>query len=154
MNLKNYTTEVPASTSIEKIERLLVEFGAFNIMKEYNELPPLVGKRCTAISFIIEVEGTRLPFKLPAKVNNVIKWMKKKKPNSQLKTITEQAERISWKQQYEILFLQLGLIEMEQMEKLEVFFPYLYDVKNNKTYYEKVKDGGITNLIAEEVHQY
>lgn len=153
MNLKNYTTEVPASRSIDYIEQLLVQFGAFNIMKEYNELPPLVGKRCTAISFIIEVEGTRMPFKLPAKVANVIKWLRKKKPNSQIKTITEQAERIAWKQQYEILFLQLGMIEMEQMEKLEVFFPYLYDVRNNKTYYERIKENGIEHLLEYKENQ-
>ena len=44
MNLKNYTTEVHATKSIDGIEKLLVEFGASNIMKEYDEIKPLVGK--------------------------------------------------------------------------------------------------------------
>ena len=149
MNLKNYTTEVPASRSIENIEKLLVEFGAFNIMKEYSELPPLVGKRCTSLSFIIEIDSNRFPFKLPAKVSNIVSWLRKKKPNSNIKTITEQSERIAWKQQYEILYLQLGQIEMQQMEKMEVFLPYLYDVKRNQTFFEKIKEGGYANNLLE-----
>lgn len=147
MNLKNYTTEVPAVRSIDNIERLLVQFGAFNIMKEYVEIPPLPGRRCTSISFIAEVEGQKLPFKLPANVEKVIKWLRKQKPNSALKTIAEQSERIAWKQQHELLHLQLGQIEMNQLEKLEVFFPYLYDVQKNETYYQKIKSGGFKALL-------
>lgn len=149
MNLKNYTTEVPASRSQEYIERLLVEFGASNIMKEYGELPYLVGKRCSTISFIVEIDGYKLPFRLDAKVQNVATWLGRKKPNSKDKTIYEQAERIAWKQQHELLHLQLGQIEMTQLEKLEVFFPYLYDVANQKTYYEKIKEGQFKALLQE-----
>ena len=147
MNLKNYTTEVPASRSQDYIEKLLVEFGASNIMKEYADLANLPGKRCTTISFIIEIDGYKLPFRIDAKVINVAAWLRRKKPNSTTKTIHEQAERIAWKQQYELLHLQLGQIEMTQLEKLEVFFPYLYDVQNQKTYYEKVKEGNFKALM-------
>ncbi len=140
MKLKNYTTEVPATKSIDMIERLLVDFGAFNIMKEYTQ-----GK-CSALSFIIEVDGVRMPFKLPANVPNVAKWLRKQRPQSSDKTIWEQAERIAWKQQFEILHLQLGQIEMTQMERLEVFFPFLYDIAQNQTYYEKIKAGGFKAL--------
>lgn len=149
MNLKNYTTEVPASRSIDYIEKLLVEFGATNIMKEYQDLTPLAGKRCSSISFIVDMNGQRLPFRLPANVEKVKKWLRKKKPNGTDKTIAEQAERIAWKQQYEILHLQLGQIEMEQLEKLEVFFPYLYDISRNETYYQKLKSNGFAGLLSE-----
>lgn len=146
IKLKNYTTEVPASRSIEYIEKLLVDFDASNIMKEYEELQPMPGKICSSISFIIEVEGMRLPFRLPANVHKVAAWLKKQKPNTNQKTIAEQANRIAWKQQYEILHLQLGQIEMNQLERLEVFFPYLYDIQNRQTYYQKIKEGGFKQL--------
>jgi len=55
MNLKNYTTEVPASRSIEAIEKLLVYFGSTNIMKVYGP----AGK-VSAISFIVEMDGMKL----------------------------------------------------------------------------------------------
>ena len=149
MNLKNYTTEVPASRSQEYIERLLVEFGASNIMKEYGDVPHLAGKRCSALSFIVEMDGFKLPFRIDPKVLNVANWLRRKKPNSSAKTIHEQAERIAWKQQHELLHLQLGQIEMTQLEKLEVFFPYLYDVQNQKTYYEKIKEGKFKALLPQ-----
>jgi hypothetical protein len=95
----------------------------------------------------VEIDGYKLPFRLDAKVSNVATWLHRKKPKSTSKTIHEQAERIAWKQQYELLHLQLGQIEMTQLEKLEVFFPYLYDIQNNKTYYEKVKEGNFKALL-------
>lgn len=147
MNLKNYTTEVPAVRSQDNIEKLLIEFGASNIMKEYVTVPNLAGKRCATIAFIVEIDGYKLPFRLDAKVTNVAAWLRRKKPSSTAKTIHEQAERIAWKQQYELLHLQLGQIEMTQLEKLEVFFPYLYDIQQNKTYYEKVKEGNFKALL-------
>lgn len=147
VKLKNYTTEVPAIRSIENIEKLLVDFGAKNTMKEYDYLKPLPGQVCTSISFIVEIEGMKLPFRLPAKVDKVKKWLTKQRPKSSDKSIAEQALRIAWKQQHEILHLQLGQIEMDQLEKLEVFFPYLYDVAENKTFYEKVKAGGFKALL-------
>lgn len=146
INLKNYTTEVSATKSIENIEKILVEFGAFNIMKEYTELPPLIGRFCSSISFIIEVEKAKMPFKLPANVKAVASWLKQKKPSSTEKTIVEQSQRIAWKQQYEILHLQLGQIEMKQLDKLEVLLSYLYDVKTNKTYYQSLKADGFKQL--------
>jgi len=147
INLKNYTTEVPADRSISYIEKLLVEFGALNIMKEYQPLPPLPGSYCSSISFIVEMDGYKLPVKLPANVLKVMEWLKKKKPSASPKNLAEQSLRIAWKQQYEILHLQLGQIEMNQIEKLEVFLSYLYDIDKNKTYYEKIKSGGFKALM-------
>jgi hypothetical protein len=142
MNLKNYTTEVPASRSIEYIERLLVSFGASNIMKQYEN------GMCIAISFIIEMDGMKLPFRLPGKADKVYQWLRKKKPNSKDQTLKEQAARIAWKQQHEWVHLQLSMIEIEQAEKLELFFPYLYDVQSNETYYEKLKQGNFKALLT------
>lgn len=131
INLKNYTTEVPASRSIENIEKLLVSFGATNIMKEYSP-----EQKCAAISFIVEMQGMKLPFRLPVKIDRAYLWLKKQRPKGNDKTLLAQAERMVWKQQYEWLHLQLSMIELEQAEKLELLFPYLYDVQKRETYYE------------------
>ena len=146
INLKNYTTEVPAVRSIDNIERLLVSFGAHNIMKQYAEIQPIPGKICIALSFIIEVDGVKMPFKLPANVHKVAIWLRKQKRNSTDKWVSEQSNRIAWKMQFEILHLQLSQIEMEQVEVLEILLPYVYDIANDKTYYQKIKDGGFKQL--------
>jgi hypothetical protein len=143
MNLKNYTTEVPAARSIEGIERLLVSFGARNIMKEYDGFGEV-----ESISFILEMDGMKLPFRLPGRKDKVFKWLKSKKPKSNDKLLKEQAARIAWKQQHEWVHLQLSMIEIEQAEKLELFFPYLYDVSKRETYYEKLKQGNFKALLT------
>jgi hypothetical protein len=143
MNIKNYTTVVPANRSIDEIEKLLIDLKCSNIMKQY-EHP---SGRCAALSFILDVDGMKLPFKLPANSEKVFKWLAKKKPQANMKNLREQAERIAWKQQYELLHLQLGMVEMNQVERLEALLPMLYDVKADKTYYEKVKAGGYKALI-------
>jgi hypothetical protein len=142
VNLKNYTTEVTSSRSIEAIEKLLVSFGATNIMKEYSP-----SGKCEAVSFIVEMDGMKLPFRLPAKVKECYVWLRKKKPNSQDKTILEQAERIVWKQIHEWVHLQISMIELQQADKLEIFFPYLYDVSKRETYYEKLKQQSFKALL-------
>ncbi len=142
MNLKNYTTEVPSNRSIENIEKLLVDFGATNIMKEYGP-----AGRCAALSFIVEMNGMKLPFRLPGKVDAGYVWLKKKYPKSADKRLLEQAERMIWKQLYDWVFLQLCQIELSQMEKLEAFFPYLYDIQNRVTYYDKMKAGEFKGLL-------
>lgn len=142
--LKNYTTEVPAFRSILNIEDLLIKAGASNIMKEYT---PGGSGQVEAISFIIEVKGLKLPFRLPGKVKECYLWLKKRSPKSQDKTLLTQAERITWKQLNEWVHLTLSQIELDQMETLEAFFPFLYDIPSQTTYYERIKKGEFRALI-------
>jgi CheY-like chemotaxis protein len=143
INLKNYTTEVPAFRSIDNIERLLMQFGASHIMKE------IENNQVMAISFRITVDKMPVAIKLPAKVKNIVAWLKRKKPQQTDKARNEQAVRIAWKQQYELLFLQLSMVEMDQMELLEALLPNAYDIKNNQTFYDKIKQQNFTPLLTE-----
>jgi len=142
INIKNYTTEVAASKSIEGIERLLIDFGATNIMKEYGP-----GGRVTQISFIVVVENMRLPFRLPAKVKEVYIWLKKKFPQRKDATLLEQAERVVWKQLWDWVHITLSGIQLEQLETLEALFPYLYEIEKNQTYYQRIKQAKFKALL-------
>lgn len=91
MNLKNYTSETPASTSMAKIEKNLVSAGARNIMKTYDD-----NQSCTAISFQLTVNNKVLGFQLPAKVEAIyqILYAKYTKPTEKSQDICRaQAER-------------------------------------------------------------
>lgn len=144
INLKNYTTGVPADRSIQSIEKLLVDFGATNIMKEYSP----AGK-CEAISFLVALGDMKLPFRLPGKVQNVFVWLRKKKKNSKDSLLLQQAERITWKTMHEWTHLQLSLIELDQMEKLEAFLPYIYDMEKRQTFFEKLKETKFKALLPD-----
>jgi hypothetical protein len=54
MNIKNYTSTVEASRSMARIEELLVEIGADNINKKYEN------KICTGITFLYYDQRTGL----------------------------------------------------------------------------------------------
>jgi hypothetical protein len=89
----------------------------------------------------------KLPFRLPANVKNVYLWLKKNKPKAADKLLLARAERICWKQQHEWVHLQLSLIEIDQAEVLELFFPRLYDIQKGVTYYEQLKQGKFKGLL-------
>lgn len=142
MNLKNYTTEVPASRSIGYIEDLLIDFGASNINKTFEN------GTCSAISFIIKIDNNNVPFRLPVNVKGVFIWLRKKKPSSKEGLIMQQAERIAWKQQHELLHIQLSLIETGQMEKMEALLPFLMNIATDKTFYQEAKEKKFAGLLS------
>lgn len=141
--IKNYTSTIPASTSMARIEEMLVKAGARDIHKSYNN-----NQECDAIIFIMIVPGVVQPlhFKLPAKVEACYNALWKiycksvKKPQEATKkTIRDQAGRTAWKIIHDWVDLQLTLIELEQAEPMELFLPYVYNPESKQTFFEHAK---------------
>lgn len=143
MNIKNYTSTVPANRSISIIEELLVAAGATNINRSYVE-----GK-IQAFLFQIPTTTGLLTFKLPSKVDAVFGKMweqTKTRTEANRQKIQAQAERTAWKLLHEWVHIQVNLIQLEQVQLLEVFMPYAYDHKSGQTYFEKVISGEVKLL--------
>ena len=140
--MKNYTSTVSATKSMNKIEHYLAQNGVLNISKTYND------NHIEAIYFQVNVNGATIPFKLPANVEacyNVLKLQRRRPPNkSQEKALREQAERTAWKIISEWIEIQMSLIEMEQAEFMEIFLPYV--ALNDTTFYNKIKKDGFKLL--------
>lgn len=137
MNIKNYTSSVPADRSIMNIEKILIEMGARNIAKEYDGF----GK-VDSISFSIRHGEGVVPFRLPAKREPIKKLFLQsyKRPTKvQADSAGEQAERTAWKNVKEWVELQSTMIKLEQVEFMEVFLPYAFNYSQNKTFYETIK---------------
>lgn len=151
MNIKNYTSEVPAITLMGRIEKLLVSAGATDISKKYDN------QVCTAIRFRIVHKTNEAPnlgvplfFELPAKVNacfNVL-WAGVSRPRADTKNkITQQAERTAWKIVSDWVEIQIAMIKLEQAELLQVFLPYVFDPVKEKTFYSQIKEAGYKALL-------
>lgn len=144
VNLKNYTSEVPASNSMSKIEKCLVEAGATDISKNYKE------GVCVAIKFRMIVNDHPLFFELPARVDSCFKvlWKEVKRPVEGTKVRTQQqAERTAWKIVSDWVECQLSMIRLEQAELLQVFLPYAYDPVKEQTFFQQIKRGGFKALL-------
>lgn len=148
MNLKNYTSTVPANTSMGRIQNTLVQAGATDISMKYDPET----KTCIAITFRMIIAG-QMPmfFKLPAKVepcfNVLYKEVKRPQPDTK-KRIMEQAERTAWKIVSDWVEIQLSMILMEQAEPMQVFLPFVYDPAREQTFFEMIKEGGYKALLT------
>lgn len=140
MNIKNYTSTVPASTSISRIQKVLVELGATDISMKYDPTTKIL----IAISFRIVITG-QMPmfFQLPAKVGPCfdVLWKEVKRPQPDTKRKTfEQAERTAWKIVSDWVEIQAAMIMLEQAEPLQIFLPYVYDPSKDITFYDQLKE--------------
>lgn len=147
MNIKNYTSTVDASRSMAKIEELLVEIGATNINKQYTD------KVCTGITFLLfdqQLQQT-LPFHLKAQVEEcfAILWKNVKRPRPDTRAILKaQANKTAWKILSDWTEIQCSMILLGQAKPLQMFLPFMYDMKSNETLFDKVSTGKIKLLTA------
>ena len=147
--IKNYTSEVAASRSIQRIEDRLIRAGAKNIMKQY-ESTRLIG-----VAFIVTVNGNDMPFRLPARVDRVDATLRSlvKRPcratrgrMGTMERIEQQAERTAWALLADWVDVQMSLVELDQVELVEVFMPYIYDHSKQQTLFERMKLSGFAVL--------
>ena len=144
--IKNYTSNVPPGRSVSHIEDLLVSHGATNVMKEFSNIGRLEG-----ISFIIPINGSKIPFRFSAKTERVKEAMRAKirRPRKEtLKRIEDQADRTAWKILSDSIEIQLTLVDLGQRELLEAFLADAYDFKAKQSFFEKVKEGSIKLLTS------
>jgi len=144
LNIRNYTSSVPVINSINFIEHRLASAGATHIAKFYEENRPV------GMIFQITHNNVPLTFKLPAKsqavFNVLFNTVKRPRPSTK-ETIRSQSDRTAWKILSDWVDIQITMIQLEQAEFTEVFLPYFYDQKTNKTLFEKVAANEIKLLI-------
>jgi len=140
MNIKNYTSSIEASRSMARIEELLVEIGASNINKQYAD------KVCTGITFLLHDNSLQqtIPFHLKAQVEEcfLVLWKDVKRPKSNTKeTLRQQANKTAWKILSDWTEIQCSMILLGQAKPLQMFLPFMYDMKSNETFFDKVSTG-------------
>ncbi len=134
--IKNYTTDVPVEKTVAEIQKLLSENGASAVAIEYHE------GAVTDIFFKIRRSGHDLPFRLPAKAEQVYQalWGGKQEWEQERYGTgwRRQAERIAWRICKIWLEAQISLINLEQAKIEEVFLPYLV-MAGDKTLFEMME---------------
>lgn len=149
MNLKNYTSEIPAGTTIAQIEAYLANLNVLGISKEYDAC-----KQVRAITFHIDHKGKLYTIRLPANVQGVLDFLYKdylrntSKPRKKLDDFRDQASRTAWKTQKDWVEIQMSMVSLKQADLVEVFLPYIWD--GEQTFFQRLDAGGMKQL-AEKV---
>lgn len=136
MAILNYTTTVDSFKTVSEIEYILMKHKAKSIMKNYD------GETITGLSFLIDTGLQQIPVRLPVKVDECLKVLKKEKrenPRKQIKDTKEQAERVAWRILKDWVEAQMALLDIEMVRFEEIFLPYI-EVNNGQTIYERLKE--------------
>jgi len=147
---KNYTTQIDAEKSIMEIEYILVKFGATNILKDYDASRPI------AIHFVVDTTFGPMPFKLPMDVMQVRQVLINEKKAGRLRSISrikaasiDHACRVGWRIIKDWIDAQIALLEIEMVKVEQLFLPYLYDSKTQKTFFETLEEGKFAGLLTD-----
>lgn len=136
MAILNYTTTVDAFKTVSEIEYILLKHRAKSIMKNYE------GEAITGLSFLIDTGIQQIPVRLPVKVDECLKVLKKeKRENSrkQIKDTREQAERVAWRILKDWIEAQMALLDIEMVRFEEIFLPYI-EIPGGQTIYERLEE--------------
>ena len=144
MNLKNYTSGVSATTSISHIEQYLIDYGASDISKKYDE-----NKICKTITFRIIVDAIPTFFQISVNTEACFKVIRSNRVRPTTATdVTDrkQAERTAWKIVSDWVEIQIAMVMMNQIDLVQAFLANVYDPQTEKTFYTSIKDNGFKQL--------
>lgn len=118
--LRNYTSEVMAEKSITLIERMIAEFGASNVSKDYD-----AHGLCVRMTFDIVDPESAMPLHIVLDANEEAVYKALRRPgfqtDRQLQATKQQARRTAWKNMLELLSIQLTMLKLKQRSILQSF---------------------------------
>lgn len=123
MTLHMETTKIPAAKTVAQISALLGSTGfVYGTQTTYAKGEP------DAVAFLVEIQGERVPFRLPARVEPVFMCLQRKRSPvyraRKAEQDREQAARVAWRQILRWVQAQLSLIEVGMVSVHEVFMGY------------------------------
>lgn len=119
-----------SSRTFDVIQKTLAAHKAIQITYKYDGKGKIV-----AIEFDLDINGTLYPFRLPARVENVIKIMYGSYPSDSQK---EQAYRTAWANIRDWITAQCAMIDTGMVKPQEIFLPYMVS-HHGRTLYEEME---------------
>jgi hypothetical protein len=142
MGILNYTTEVDTMKSVGQIQAILIAHRVENISTEYRDREP------EAITFAITLDGNRIGFRLPCNYEGVLRAMKQDSKVPPRYCNPAQAKRVAWRIIKDWVEAQLAIVEAQQAEVAEVFFPYLIVDRSGQSAFRQFKEHNQKQLEA------
>ena len=134
--IKNASATMAIPKIFDIIKKTLIQHKARHITESYDEQ-----RRISAIEFVLLINEREVPFRLPARIENVAKILY---PNTQAKWLNkaqkEQVYRVAWANIRDWITAQCAMIDTGMVKAEEVFLPYLIG-NAGRTLYEEMERG-------------
>ena len=127
--------------TVGQIQGILAQAGAAAIMVEYD-----AEKILTSVSFQIDYEGSRVSFRLPARLDPVYVILQNDPSIPRRLRSREQAARVAWRIIKNWVEAQLAIIEAEQVEMVEAFLPFAQNPKTGETVFRQLANNNFALL--------
>ena len=127
------TKKEPEQTSAE-IESLLMKHGLVRFMKDYKD-----GE--------LELDHKEVPIKLPVRWRPL--WLMAQNGETRYIRDEQQAKRVAWRQVLRWIEAQLALVDLEMVDIVEVFLPYMM-INESQTLYERMCNNGMKLLEVDK----
>lgn len=132
MAILNYTTKIDPHKTVGEIQQALAKAGAVGVSIEYADKEP------TAVTFVTQIRGTYVNFRLPSKWQGVYRRLQRDGNVPRGLKTESQAKRVAWRIVKDWVESQLAIIEAELAELPEVFLPYAVK-PDGRTVYDEFK---------------
>lgn len=126
-SIHKYTTTVLVSKTMGEVMRVLAKNGATHVTASFDDEGEPNG-----MSFLLNGRE----YALPIRKEGILAFILKDKSLPASKRNAEQANRIAWRIAYDLLLLQIALIDAEMSTFDEVMFPYMLDSSRGHTLYQ------------------
>lgn len=138
--IKDYSTTQSAAKTVGEIQEVLAGCGAPSVSVQYKDGKPV------GLAFTLVWSGKTDFYVLTPKIEACLEAMKRNPAVTQKYCTLAQAERVTWRQLFHWLQLQLAFIEVGQAEAPQLFLPFATGGKSEKTLWEMVKENGVKFL--------
>lgn len=132
MPIKNYTTTVPVAKSVQHIQDLLASKGALSVLINYEGGIP------KSISFMMDVNGRLVPFRLEANAAALLKALERDRVEKKYQSI-EHAEKVAWRLVLNWIDVQLAFIEAGQAALAQLLLGYV-EQRDGQTFWQFITE--------------
>jgi hypothetical protein len=140
MPILNYTTTIDPFKTLAEIQNILVKHGAKNCSIDFSGGVP------TALTFLVDINGNPINFRLPSNADGVFRALCKEDVARKFKT-KEQAQRVAWRILKDWIESQMAIIQAGLATLPEVFLPYAI-CSDGRTIFQTIKEGGMQGLLG------
>jgi hypothetical protein len=131
MRLLNYTTKVPAASTIAQIQVILVRYGATDILTQFEN------GQIKALSFKVNTPQGPIGITLPADVLATQRVLKRTAPRSYW--AEDHARDVAWRIIKDWVESQMAILETEMVSMAEIFLPYVVTA-DGRTVFQRLQD--------------